>query len=110
MRYNMNNDFDTKLRTFVDVIQTKIAEHQKNLTIPCDALVIREGKRYVKVVRVRADSISGGGSAFCFIDKNNGDVLKAASWNAPAKHARGNIFDESNGTKYVGVYGPAYLK
>jgi hypothetical protein len=35
-----------------------------------------------------------------------GDLLKAASWKAPAKHARGNITD---GTARYGVYGPEYL-
>ncbi len=35
-----------------------------------------------------------------------GDLLKAASWKAPAKHARGNIID---GTARYGVYGPEYL-
>jgi hypothetical protein len=49
-------------------------------------------------------------SAFCFVDKATGNVLKAASWSAPAKHARGNIFDESNGLAKIGPYGPAYLR
>jgi len=49
-------------------------------------------------------------AAFCFIDKATGDVLKAASWAAPAKHSRGNIFDESNGLGSIGPYGPAYLR
>ncbi len=35
-----------------------------------------------------------------------GDLLKAATWKAPAKHARGNIID---GTARYGVYGPDYL-
>ena len=35
-----------------------------------------------------------------------GDLLKPASWKAPAKHARGNIMD---GTARYGVYGPQYL-
>jgi hypothetical protein len=48
-------------------------------------------------------------SAHCFVDIATGDVLKAASWKAPAKHARGNIFDESNGLKWMGPFGPAYL-
>jgi hypothetical protein len=60
------------------------------------------GRRYVKV-------ISGNG-VYCFVDKLNGDVLKGASWSSPAKHARGNIFDADNGLKYMGQYGPAYLK
>jgi hypothetical protein len=35
-----------------------------------------------------------------------GDLLKAATWKAPAKHARGNIID---GSARYGVYGPEYL-
>ena len=36
-----------------------------------------------------------------------GDLLKPASWKAPAKHARGNIID---GTAKWGVYGPEYIQ
>jgi len=35
-----------------------------------------------------------------------GDLLKPATWKAPAKHARGNIID---GTAKWGEYGPSYL-
>jgi hypothetical protein len=35
-----------------------------------------------------------------------GDLLKPATWKAPAKHSRGNIID---GTAKYGVYGPSYL-
>jgi hypothetical protein len=38
----------------------------------------------------------------------NGDVLKPASWKAPAKGARGNIFDEHNGLNRMTEYGPEY--
>lgn len=61
-----------------------------------------DGQRYVKVIC--------GGAAHCFVDKTNGDVLKAASWKAPARHARGNIFDSKNGLGSMGEYGPAYLR
>lgn len=30
-------------------------------------------------------------SAYCFVDLSNGDILKTASWTAPAKGPRGNI-------------------
>lgn len=60
-----------------------------------------DGKRYVRVVNNGAHS---------FVDKGNGDVLKPAGWKAPAKHARGNIFDQHNGLKTMGPYGPAYLR
>ena len=66
----------------------------------------QHGKKYVKIVR----SDGGSRSVHSFIDKATGDVLKPASWNAPAKHARGNLHDEHNGLKHMGPHGPAYLK
>jgi len=60
------------------------------------------GTRYIRVTR--------DGAAHAFIDRTNGDVLKPATWKAPAKHARGNIFDASNGLAKMGEYGPAYLR
>lgn len=60
------------------------------------------GLRYIRVI---CES-----SVHAFIDMRNGDVLKPAGWKSPAKHARGNIFDASNGLKSMGPYGPAYLR
>jgi hypothetical protein len=37
--------------------------------------------------------------------ETNGDILRPATWNAPAKHARGNLFDNFGGMK--SSYGPA---
>ena len=50
------------------------------------------------------------GSVHAFVCKNTGDVLMPASWSKPAKHARGNIFDDNNGLANMGGYGPAYLR
>lgn len=65
-------------------------------------LTYKNNKKYIRVMC--------NNSAWAFINKDNGDVLKPASFKTPAKHARGNIFDEYNGMKYVTAYGPAYLK
>lgn len=75
---------------------------------PKESFSITDGSRYVRVV----NSSEGGGSrsVWCFVDKTNGDVLKADSWKAPAKHARGNIFDAKNGLGSMGPYGPASLR
>lgn len=62
----------------------------------------KEGASYIK--------ISKGGSVHCFVDKKTGDVLKAASWKAPAKGARGNIFDGQNGLGRMTPYGTEYNK
>lgn len=40
------------------------------------------------------------------IPYKRGDLLKAASYKAPAKHARGNLLE---GTAEYDLYGPAYL-
>lgn len=63
------------------------------------------GKKYAKIYTKDSQE-----SVWCFIDLTNGDVLKPASHATPAKHARGNIFDKSNGLSMIGPYGPAYLK
>ena len=69
-------------------------------------LNLEPGKKYCRIVQIGP----GTRSAWAFVDMANGDVLKAASWKLPAKHARGNIFDENQGMKHIGPYGPAYLR
>jgi len=39
-----------------------------------------------------------------------GDVMKPATWKAPARHARGNIYDDYNGLENACSYGPGYLR
>lgn len=68
-------------------------------------ITYEDGKRYIKVITERG---LHDRSSHSFIDKTNGDILKAASWKAPAKHARGNLFVEGwkdslewHGVKYL---------
>ncbi len=100
-------DFEKALNEFIDYCQKIINDQYKksypNLTVP--KLVSEKGSRYVRIVK----GDGGGRSAFAFIDKTNGNILKPASWKTPAKHARGNIFSE-DWKKTVGPYGPAYLR
>ena len=55
---------------------------------------IREGKKYYKIVQVEFDTFQGrneyrDSSVHSFVDKNNGNVYKPASWKAPhTKHVR----------------------
>ena len=69
-------------------------------------LQVTEGPRYLRVVREESSSRS----VYCFIDKTNGDVLKAAGWKAPAKGARSNINDADFGLSGVTQYGGRYLR
>ena len=45
-------------------------------------------KKYTKIIRV--DS-GGSSSVHAFVDNSNMDILKAATWNSPAKGARYNL-------------------
>jgi len=70
-----------------------------------DSFTIKEGKKYIKIIRengVWGFIVKEDGPKF-----KKGDILKAAGWNAPATNAaRGNIFEEFS----VAWTGPHYLK
>lgn len=67
---------------------------------------VTTGPKYIKVLH------DGATHSFVMRAGNEGgDVFKPASFAAPAKHARGNIFDDHNGLRSMGpYYGPAYLR
>ena len=73
-----------------------------------ETLQAKWGPKFIKVWNVKHDGKIS--SIFAFVDKANGDIYKPAGVNAPAKHACGNLFDESGGMKGMGPYGPAYLR
>ena len=66
-----------------------------------------KGKRYWRVV---AKDPSGARHAHSFLDTTTGDVLKAAGWGKPAKHARGNIYKPDFGMGGIGDYGAKYMR
>jgi len=72
-------------------------------------LTYTKGKKFVKILRDRG--CWGFVSMVDGVHKSSpikiGDLLMAAGYNSPAKHARGNIFD---GSAMYSMYGPVYLK
>ena len=103
----MTTNFDDAFKTFFAGCERIYNDHAaKYEHVNRDSFEFSNGQRYVRVIRTGP----GSRSVHCFVDKSNGDVLKAASWKAPAKHARGNVFDEKNGLGWMGEYGPAYLR
>ncbi len=100
----VNNDTPQFLSWFAGM--EKIThDHYKSsgyTATPLPTFKVIVGTRFLRVMR--------DNSAHAFIDRTNGDVLKPASWKAPAKHARGNIFNPDNGLSCMGEYGPAYLR
>jgi hypothetical protein len=68
-----------------------------------------KGKRYIRILQKDRD-LEGNfqkfsGSAHGFIDTTNGDVLFSAGWKGPAKHARGNIYNDDNGRSAINASG-----
>lgn len=68
----------------------------------CNGVEVLEGKKYIKIIT--RNSVWG------FVVKeaegkfNRGDILKAASWAAPAKNfSRGNVFYTPKSVKWTGA-------
>ena len=54
---------------------------------------VKKGKRYLKIIM----KDSGGSlSVHAFVDRETGDVYKAASWKAPAKIARFSLLQDGD--------------
>ncbi len=103
----MTEGFKDNVTKFVKDAQGVINEHMKQFpSLGVPKLTLDVGNRYIKVVREETH----GKSVYCFIDMKNGDVLRAATWKAPAKHARGNISTYTDINQVVSPYGAHYLK
>ena len=101
----LNTAFDAWLAGCQKIINDDYAEHYPTLEVP--QLTVERNPRYWRVVITRHGDQR---SVYCFIDPSNGDVLKSDGWKRPAKHARGNLFDDSNGLANMNSYGAAYLR
>jgi hypothetical protein len=103
------HDFKAALDKFVTDAQV-IVDRDRNAKYPTlarNVLSVETGRRYVRVVQ--SDGTPMCRSVYCFVDTKNGDILKAASWKAPAKHARGNVFT-GMARDAVNQYGANYLR
>ena len=94
------NDFETAFATFLTKAQTAAdADYARCGCNPFHGpkLSAMRGKRYIRIV----SESPGSRAAWAFVDQTNGDVLKCDGWKAPAKGARGNIYDADNGCARV---------
>jgi hypothetical protein len=58
---------------------------------PDGKFIAEKGKKYYKIIRCDTSR-----SVHAFVDINTGEVYKAASWKAPAKHARYSLLDDKS--------------
>lgn len=116
----LNSDSPEVVEWLAGVQKVIDAAYLKGVPIVPPLMTIEEGSRFLKVVRTN-DGGKGQVSVYCFVCREDfgtktlgvmqcGDVLLPASWRAPARHARGNLFDKFKGLSQIGPYGVAYLK
>lgn len=103
-------NFTPAFNSFFDYI-TKMKANSYNEGFPenCkEDFYYKVGKKNIKVM-VKNQLTGVSQSVYCFVDIASGDILKAASLNAPAKHARGNVHKPET-FNCAGPYGIAYLR
>lgn len=89
-------------------IDTYIA-HMNSLNPTYIQFSVSTGKRFLKVIGRYVDSNHSGGSVHAFIDIKTLDLYKAASFKAPAKHARFNLITDMDKIKQVADIYTSYL-
>ena len=92
---------------FIQKCQDVVDEDMKKYSW-VNKLSVNKGRRYDKIISEDIGTSSNQTRVWAFIDKTNGDILKPESWKKPAKHARGNIY-EDDCMQFIGPYGPAYM-
>lgn len=94
---------------FLKAAQNKVDERYASLAPRQSAtLSAEEGPKYTRIVLAEK---SGARSAFCFVEKATGNVLKAAGWRVPEKrNPRSNIHDADAGSAGVSGYGAVSLR
>jgi len=103
-----NEWFGRRANDFLRKVQSKLDIHYKKAFPKFRGndtkLSFDKGTKYWRIVA------NSGGSrrVWAFLDTKTGDILKAAGWKAPAKGARGNIFDAGLGIDGLGPFGPNY--
>ena len=106
------SDFDSALNTLVENIHKDYQGWSNNVEYSSGVekvdITLNVGRKFIKIIRdnsvwgfvAKADGTHKG------VPMKMGDVLKAASYNAAAKHTRGNIFDGKQ--DYFSWTGPDY--
>ena len=103
MEKNVERQLELFMRKLTGLVETHYQTRFPNLEVP--KMTISKGRKYAKIVKE-----SNQRTVHSFVDLSNGDILMAAGWNAPAKTARGSIFDTNCGVgTAVTVYGARYL-
>lgn len=97
------------LNAFLAAGQKRIAEfwEQQKFTHAMPILEVDpRGKKYIRIWSV--DNV--GRSAWAFVERDTGVIMKPDGYKRPAPQNRGSIHSEQHGYEYVSWTGPGYLR
>ena len=90
---NESASFNDALEQYRQWVSYKVnlwfAQYTPNLDKPTISVAPR-GRKYKKLVMYDGTQKT----VHSFVEVSTGDIFKPASWKAPAKHARGNIYKD----------------
>jgi hypothetical protein len=92
-----------------ELINAKFAASYPNI-VAMGGVPVLSVEFAVKYAKVFNNEHGRKTSIFAFINMENGDILKPATYKTPAKHARGNVFEDNYGLQHTTAYGPNYLR
>jgi len=107
-------DLEVGMARVKEALETNYAEWCDNSSIEYGRsrynVIFKEGQKYIKIIRSEDDGERTRESVVGFIVKKEskgfkvGDILKAASWNAPAMNfARGHVEQETLKLCWAGI-------
>lgn len=110
----MNTELKQRIEHYKKTVQELVDKNWKKIGFihaQSPLVILEEGTRYVKVTKQNRtlEGKLGSKAVHTFIDKTNGDILKAATYKAPAKNGvRGNIFKDFE--TVIDHFGAKYLR
>jgi outer membrane lipoprotein-sorting protein len=111
-KFEENQNIKSALEDYIKKIQEVSDEHfKKDLPNTWERqgqsrFTYKEGGKFYKIIQGESEDVykTKRGSVWAFIDKETGDIYKAASANAPAKGVRGNVLDPKAPLTYAALY------
>ena len=118
-----NMTLEDRISKWMESIEVAIHAHTKhnfnNIYEGVDHVYLRRdgGRKFLRITKTAHGSTSVYGF-IALVDGHSkalgmykaGDVMMPAGYKAPAKHARGNVFNDDGGTGCVGPYGVEYRR
>ncbi len=111
--YTGNPSFDAAVQNFIEHAQRVYQEYRERMGFTNsihdkDIFADKPSPKFIRIVQ--ADCNGSSRSVYCFVDRENGNILFPKGWKGPAKNTpRGNVYDSSTFV-CAGPHGVASLR